>query len=183
VTFEPGDPVRMQMTKWVDRPHWQFEALWLGSDIHGDWIGIPVGTEMDRPGAHYVSQSHQVGLVPPQDAPDPERWWAATFHAPGGPRVSVYVDIATPPAWDGTTLRTVDLDLDVVRGTTGRVWIDDEDEFAQHRVELGYPEEITRGAMASCDRVHALMKRGEAPYDGCHEPWLERLADLLEHRS
>ncbi|WP_180935649.1 DUF402 domain-containing protein [Nocardioides ungokensis] len=36
-------------------------------------------------------------------------------------------------------LRAVDLDLDVVRGRTGRVWIDDEDEFAEHRVRFGYP--------------------------------------------
>ena len=56
----------------------------------------------------------------------------------------VYVDITTPPVWDGTVLRAVDLDLDVVRGNTGRVWVDDEDEFADHRVRFGYPDEWSR---------------------------------------
>ena len=32
------------MSKWGDRPHWEFDALFLGSDRHGDWLGIPVGT-------------------------------------------------------------------------------------------------------------------------------------------
>ena len=178
-----GDKVRMEMSKWGDRPHWEFDALWLGSDEHGDWIGLPVGTPFDRPGAHFASQSLQVGLTPPTDAPEDKRWWAATFHAPGGAmRIAVYVDITTPPHWDGDTLRTVDLDLDVIRGETGRVWVDDEDEFAEHRVSLAYPDEITQGAMSSCDRVEALMMRGQAPYDGSHEPWLATLARVIERR-
>ena len=36
----PGDAVRVVMTKWGDRPHWEFDATYLGSDEHGDWIGI-----------------------------------------------------------------------------------------------------------------------------------------------
>ena len=44
------------MTKWGDRPHWEFDAVLLGSDEHGDWLGIPGGTHMSRPGAAYVAQ-------------------------------------------------------------------------------------------------------------------------------
>jgi hypothetical protein len=179
MSFELGDPVRLEMAKWGDRPHWAFDAIWLGSDEHGDWIGIPPGTPMDRPGAHYEPPVPQVGLSPAADRPDEERWWFATFHGPRSPAgVSVYVDIATPPVWDGTTLRTVDLDLDVVREITGRIWIDDEDEFAQHQVELGYPEDVVRAAMVSCDRVEAAMSAGRAPYDGSHKVWLAQLASL-----
>ena len=176
--FSLGDPVRMEMTKWVDRPHWSFDALWLGSDEHGDWIGIPAGTSMDRPGAHYEPPVPQVGLTPRTDLDEAERWWAAVFHAPGG-QVRTYVDITTPPAWDGPTLRMVDLDLDIVCGPTGRVWVDDEDEFADHRVRFAYPDDITTGAMRSCDLVHAAVAAGHAPYDGSHEPWLTVLTDLL----
>jgi uncharacterized protein len=173
---ERGDPVRVEMSKWGERPHWAYDAVHLGTDGHGDWIGIPVGTEMDRPGAHYLSQSDQVLLVPSFELGDDERWWVATFHAPGGPRVAVYVDIATPPTWDGAVLRTADLDLDVVRGSTGRVWIDDEDEFARHRVELGYPDRVAEAAMRSCDRVEAAVLAGHPPYDGSHERWLALVA-------
>jgi uncharacterized protein len=87
------------------------------------------------------------------------------------------VDMTTPPVWEGSTLTAVDLDLDVVRGNSGRVWVDDEDEFADHRVRFGYPDEVARLAMDSCDRVRAAMLAGAAPYDGAtHLPWLERLA-------
>ncbi|HEU4812213.1 MAG TPA: DUF402 domain-containing protein [Nocardioides sp.] len=174
MTPAPGDAVRMVLTKWGGRPHWEFDALLLGSDDHGDWIGIPGGTHMSRPGAEYVAPVDQVGLVP-APGPDEDRGWLATFHAEGGP-VRVYVDMTTPPAWDGSTLRAVDLDLDVVRGSTGRVWVDDEDEFAEHRIRFDYPDEIVQLAMSSCDRVHAAVVAGHAPYDGSAGAWLERLA-------
>ena len=169
----PGDPVRVVMTKWLDRPHWEFDCHFLGSDEHGDWLGILAGTTMARPGATYVAPTHQVGLVPPP-GPDGERGWLATFHAEGGP-VRVYVDVTTPPVWDGQVLRAVDLDLDVVRGNTGRVWVDDEDEFADHRVRFGYPDDLSAAAMASCDRVHAAVAAGVAPYDGSAALWLDRV--------
>ena len=163
------------MGKWGGRPHWEFDAVLLGSDEHGDWLGIEAGTLMVRPGAEYVAPVAQVGLAP-APGPDEDRGWLATFHARGG-QVQVYVDMTTPPVWDGSTLTAVDLDLDVVRGNSGRVWVDDEDEFAEHRVRFGYPDDVTRLAMASCDRVRAAMLAGAAPYDGVtHLPWLDALA-------
>jgi uncharacterized protein len=179
VALELGDPVRVAMTKWGGGSHWEFDARWLGTDEHGDWIGLPVGTAFDRPGAHFTAMSNQVGLVPSAALAEDERWWVGTFHAPGGNLgVQMYVDIASPPAWDGSTLRCVDLDLDVVRGETGRIWVDDEDEFAQHRVELDYPDDVVAAAMRSCDHVLATMTAGHPPYDGTHERWLATLADL-----
>jgi protein associated with RNAse G/E len=72
-------------------------------------------------------------------------------------------------------VRAVDLDLDVIRGTTGRVWVDDEDEFAQHRVQLGYPDEVIEGAVASCQEIFGAVGEGRAPFDGTHRDWLARL--------
>jgi uncharacterized protein len=163
------------MTKWVDRPHWEFDAAYLGTDQHGDWLGIRRGTVMTRPGASYVAPTHQVGLVPPP-GPDTGRGWLATFHDVDGP-VQVYVDVTTPPAWDGGVVRAVDLDLDVVRGRTGRVWVDDEDEFADHRIRYGYPEDLAAAAMASCDRVHAAVASGQPPFDGVAAAWLARVEE------
>ena len=98
--------------------------------------------------------------------------WLAAFHSRGGP-VNTYVDIATPPVWDGDVVRSVDLDLDVVSGWTGRVWIDDEDEFAERRV--AYPDEIVRHALDTCRLVEQLMSAAAAPFDGSADAWLERL--------
>ncbi len=177
--MQPGDAVRIEMTKWGDRPHWQIPGLWLGGDDHGEWLGMPRGTEMSRPGARVVTTNLQVGLVPRADLPEDERWWLATFHGPGGNLGALtYVDISTPPVWDGPTLRAVDLDLDVLEGESGRVWIDDEDEFAQHQVELGYPATVVAAAMRSCDDVQAAMAAGHPPYDGSHARWLTALNGL-----
>ena len=143
MTLALGDTVDVRMTKWGDRPHWRFASIYLGDDDHGTWLGFPRGTRMTRPGAEYVSPTDQLGLVPPSSWPAAERGWLTTFHGPGGP-LSVYVDITAPPTWDGPTVTACDLDLDVVRELDGRVWIDDEDEFAEHQVSLGYPAERHR---------------------------------------
>jgi len=179
VGFALGDPVRIEMEKWGDRPHWRIPARWLGSDEYGDWLGIPAGTRMVRPGRDVLSQADQVGLVPTLDLPDHERAWLATFHAAGAD-TWVYVDMTTPPRWDGPVVRAVDLDLDVIRMQNGWVLVDDEDEFAEHQVTLGYPAEVIAGAEASCAEVLAMMTAGEPPFDGSALRWIARLQAARE---
>ena len=173
--MEIGDPVRIAMEKWGHRPHWTYDAHWLGADAHGAWIGIPAGTPMSRPGAALVARNPQVVLLPPEGAPVEHRGWVATFH--GQPRewVEVYVDITTPPTWDDATLRCIDLDLDVIRRVDGSVFVDDEDEFAEHRVSLEYPEEVAAAAELSCARIRADVAAGRPPYDGSHDRWFALL--------
>lgn len=173
-----GDAVWVAMSKWGDRPHWEFGALWLGTDEHGDWLGLPAQTPMSRPGFALVSGNDQVALVPSFDLADEDRGWLAAFH--GEPRdwVDVYVDITTPPAWDAGTVRAVDLDLDVIRRVDDSVFVDDEDEFAEHQVTLGYPDDVVRAATSACLQVRHAVARRLAPFDGSHEPWLARLREL-----
>ena len=73
----PGDRVRVAMEKWGGRPHWEFDAMLLGDDEHGTWLGLPVGTHFARPGAEFTAGNLQVTLVPLG------RWWVATFHGEG----------------------------------------------------------------------------------------------------
>ena len=177
---DPGAAVRVEMRKGGDLPHWELDAFYLGRDAHGDWVGVPAGTLNARPGARFVSEVDAVTLVPA----DPElRWCLPTFHAPGI-WCSTYVDITTPATWEGPALRAIDLDLDVVRGADhgergGRVWIDDEDEFADHRVRYGYPAEVVAAAVDTAELVRAAVAAGRAPFDGAAEDWLARLGDLL----
>jgi uncharacterized protein len=153
--------VRIAFSKWDGGAHWEYDAVRLGSDAHGTWLGAPQGTPARRPGAEVVSAWDQVALVP-DDA-----GFLASFYpdVPAAP-VHIYVDIATPPRWDGTVVRSVDLDLDVVRDRSGRVFVDDEDEFAEHRVRYGYPEEIVRLAERTCADVLRAVEAAEAPFDG-----------------
>jgi protein associated with RNAse G/E len=169
--------------KWGDRPHWEHDAVRLGEDEHGTWLGAPAGTMVSRPGVTYPSRYPSVRLVPRDE------WFLATFYAdeprplPNG-WVEVYVDIATVAHWSEGAVTAVDLDLDVIRGRTGRVWVDDEDEFADHQVRLGYPDEVVRAAVESCAAVHAAVVARRAPYDGkVGDSWLRRLAEVTAGRE
>lgn len=163
------------MTKWPDQPHYRFAGTYLGSDAHGDWIGLPTGTRFTRPGRDVTIPNDHVTLVPADDLD--ERGWLAAFHGPGGD-FRLYVDIATPAVWNGTVLCSVDLDLDVVQAVDGRVWIDDEDEFADHRVRFEYPSEVAAGALASCTAIERAVRDGVPPFDGqAHLTWLDALRD------
>ncbi len=139
------------------------------------YLAGSAGRQPDEPpGAAYDTDRPQVTLVPPAAA------FLATFHAPGGSLpCAVYVDVTTVPVLaagpGGVTVTAVDLDLDVVRGWTGRVWVDDEDEFAAHRLRYDYPPELVRLAAGSCDAVLAAVQSRRPPYDGRAERWLARL--------
>ena len=186
--MEPGSPIRCEMTKWGDRPHWRFEGTYLGADQHGEWLGFPAGTHNRRPGYEFHSEVDCVTLVPTGG------WYAATFHAPGI-WCDLYIDVTTPGEWQGDVLRAVDLDLDVIRMSTeaptstrsapqnlsagpGETFIDDEDEFAEHQVAFGYPAEVIGAAQASCHELVAAVRAGLPPYDGAHERWLAELSRL-----
>ena len=172
------------MSKWGDRPHWQFRGSYLGRDRHGEWIGFPAGTTFTRPGARFEAVNDQVALVPARvDGSRPG--WLATFHGPGGflpvsgarVPIDLYVDMTTPASWHGDVLRAVDLDLDVVRGRSGRVWVDDEDEFAAHRRAYGYPPAVVDLALGACAAVSSAVRDGEPPFDGrAHLEWLDLVA-------
>lgn len=190
MTFAPGDPIRVEMTKWGDRPHWEFDGVFLGSDSYGEWLGFPAGTHNSRPGHAFDSAVDAVTLVAP------DAYWVATFQGPGL-WCDTYIDITAPPTWDGRVLRAVDLDLDVIRmaadlspadpmakvAGAGEVVIDDEDEFLEHQVSFGYPAEVIAKARASADELFDAVQERVAPYDGkAHLAWLRDLHRLTASR-
>lgn len=172
--FEAGRPVTVEMTKWGGRPHWRYEGAYLGADDHGDWVGYPAGTHYARPGKAFDADWVAVGVAPRHDAAH------LTVFNRTNPRMSsqIYVDMTTPAVWQGTVLRSTDLDLDVVKRADGTVEIVDQDEFEAHQIAYGYPPEIITMAEESAERVYAAISAGEAPYDGTAERWFEVLAAL-----
>lgn len=184
----PGAFVRVRATKWGGRPHWEFDGRWLGSDVHGDWVGFPAGTAFARPGNAFTATWRSVSCFP-------RAGWAAGFNA-GHPRgLGTYVDLATVPEWRADdsgatgprrstgsrvwTVSYVDLDLDVVERAGAPAFIDDEDEFAEHAVEFGYPAELVARVRADADAVLGAVRRREAPFDGATAArWLGELVRL-----
>ncbi len=176
-----GQQIDFVNTKWGGRPHWEFVATYLGQDEHGHWLGLPPDTHFRRPGMEFSSTNTQVTVV------SPGAWWVATFHAADGPPrkgwanlggdpVEMYADMTTPAELDATSVRCIDLDLDVVRGTGGLVHVDDEDEFAEHQVAFGYPDDVVAAAQAACADVRRWAEQSVAPFDGvAPRVWLDRV--------
>jgi hypothetical protein len=158
------------MSKWGGRPHWEYDAVFLGSDEHGEWLGCPVGTHYSRPGMELHARFASAVLVPAGGRPH-----LAAFNTAEAKVGVIYVDVTTQPAWDGDVLRSIDLDLDVVKRHDGTVYVDDEDEFAEHRVRFGYPPDVVAMAEESAAALLAAMREGVAPYDGTGASWLARL--------
>lgn len=158
----PGTPVRVVMRKWGERPHWTSGegAVYLGEDDHGWWYAVDEGVEFTRPGRSITIPALQIGCGAR------ERWHSFVLHT-RHPRhdTRVYVDVATPALWrhgeDGVPeLTAIDLDLDVFEMMDGRVVLDDEDEFAEHIDQLGYPDDVIAAARAEADLVLAEVRAG-----------------------
>ncbi|MGH3587456.1 MAG: DUF402 domain-containing protein [Pseudonocardia sp.] len=162
--------VRVAFGKWGGGRHWEFDAVRLGDDHHGTWLGAPRDTVFTRPGGEFTSAWDQVVLVP-------QAGFLASFYedVPAAP-MHTYVDVTTSPRWAGPVLHTIDLDLDVVRDRDGRVFVDDDDEFAAHRVQLGYPAELVASALRTCAEVRDAVEGRRPPFDGpTADHWLAQL--------
>lgn len=167
MTPPPGASVDVRFTKWGGAPHWEFALSSLGTDEHGWWGGAVAGTRVSRPDRSFAGEHDWVVLVP-HGKP-----WAASFYA-DPQRIKVYVDMTTVPAWDGSTVTMVDLDLDVVLLREGTLFVDDEDEFARHQVALAYPPEVVATARQTADEVLAALSHRSEPFGDVGRDWLAR---------
>lgn len=165
-----GDSVRVAFAKFGGAPHWEFDAIRVGEDSFGVWVLLPQGTQVTRPGCAIVAPVDAVSLFAP-DTPAVPSFYRIE-DAPPEVQHSVYVDITTPPIWNGETVTMLDLDLDVVEYLDGRIAVLDEDEFAENQVGYGYPNDLTALARASCADVVQAMKAGAEPYRSVGWQWL-----------
>lgn len=172
----PGTRLVFRWRKWDGSPHWEQDSVYLGSDEWGDWFGQQVGWRSVRPGREFVCRQPNVTLVPASGD------WAFTHNAAPHP-VAVYIDLAWGAGFDDDGTPTgIDMDLDVVRRTDERgTWIDDRDEWDDHRVRYGYPADVVAHLEAVAVDLEQKVLEGRAPFsDAVTGPWLQRLADLAE---
>lgn len=164
-----GRPVRVVFTKYDGRLHWHAWLHRLGEDEHGVWLAAPTGTLWQRGSEPVVALPPSVTLIPR------ECWWVAAFNAPPA-KYEIYIDLSTVPVWSGDEVTMVDLDLDVVRYRgNGSVRLLDEDEFAEHRVQLGYPESIVRNVTQTAQQLLADVAAAE-PFAAAYRPWLAQVS-------
>ena len=186
--MDPGTAIRCETSKWGDRPHWQFDGFFLGSDEHGDWLGFPAGTHNHRPGHEFHSDVDCVTLV------QPGRWHLPTFQAPGI-WCDLYVDVTTPAVWEGERAprgrprprrdpaagpppaRGV-RPLGRPSGRAGRGLRRRRGRVRRAPGAYGYPADVVAAAQASCDALVPAVRAGLPPYDGTHQRWLAELTRL-----
>jgi hypothetical protein len=169
--MERGDVVPVRFGKWGGRPHWEMDLRYLGSDRFGEWLGSPPGMPMRRPGMTTSTDAECAFLVPHEGD------FVASFNG-RDVATAIYVDVTDTPRWDGDTVRAVDLDLDVITAWDGTVLVDDEDEFAEHQVEYGYPVEVVEAAQRSCDALVAAISGGQEPWATVGHAWCAQALDL-----
>lgn len=170
------ETVHIDFRKWPDEKHWHFDMERLGEDEHGRWFWSPAGIRLQR------------GDEPPQPAKrlyvklvTPDAWWSALWNEHDDREI--YVDIATPAKWNGSTVTMVDLDLDVVRYRDGRTEVYDEDEFLEHQVRYGYPPDLVAKASAVTAEIERALAERREPFGRVGEAWLERAVALDAERG
>ncbi|MEL5991637.1 DUF402 domain-containing protein [Microbacterium phosphatis] len=171
----PGTPLAFRWRKWDGSPHWEHEVVYLGSDEHGEWVGQRIGSRAFRPGRNVILSAASVMLLPHD-----RRDWVLTLNdAPDLTRV--YIDVAWDVRWPQDGLPTaIDMDLDVVRRLDARgVYIDDEDEWAEHAQLFGYPADVMAELEATAADLHRRVLAREKPFDDeTADRWLGVLSDL-----
>jgi uncharacterized protein len=173
----PDGDVLVRFTKWGGAAHWTMYGHRLGEDRYGVWVAAPIGTQLTKPGSQFVAARHHAMLFP-RDLP-----CTAAFYLPlpgdDGEQIATYVDITTIPVWHDSQVTMVDLDLDVILFGDGTVKVDDEDEFAQHQVSLGYPADVVRLATDSCAARLSEVREGQEPYGDVGAAWLRRVVEAF----
>jgi hypothetical protein len=164
---EPGAPVALERRKWPDRPHYRHRGTVLGSDAHGVWLAT-------HPQPFYVGDEFAFEAVTwaAQLVPHTGGWWAAFLPHDAG--FDLYVDIGTPPRWNGRHVSMIDLDLDVVRWKGRPVEIADADEFATNAQTYCYPADVIADAQATADAILDAVRNERPPFDGTGRAWLGR---------
>ena len=94
-----------------------------------------------------------------------DRWYNVLhFLEHGINRYLWYANISTPATFDGTTLKWIDLDIDVCCHLDGSIETLDCDEFQEHRLKMDYPNDLVERALAAHDEVIQLAKIRRPPH-------------------
>lgn len=170
----PGTRLHFRWRKWDGSPHWVHECVYLGGDRWGDWFGQAAGWRSSRPGRETFAATRNVTLLPPSGE------YALTVHEVPA-RYRVYIDLA----WDARfsdlgVPEGIDMDLDVVHATDERgIFIDDRDEWEEHRVRYGYPPDVVERLEALTLDLERQVRAVTAPFDDATaDAWLAVLASL-----
>ena len=157
----PGTPIRILSTKYDGSLHYDYWGRLI--DQHDGVIRVVTdeGTVTRSYRGEGMMRSTMTQLF------FTDRWYNV-FHnyTPVG-RLGMrwYANIGTPARLEGDTLHWIDLDLDLMDTRDRGLFVDDEDEFAEHREAMQYPPEIVQRAEAALDELLQLSRGFRFPLD------------------
>lgn len=98
----------------------------------------------------------------------PHHWYAISARYGYDMRLNqCYCDIILPwqpPTKHSSTVIFVDLELDLVIDSHGKLEIHDEDEFAAAIISMNYPDEIRDGARKAIERLYTHATTWQGPF-------------------
>jgi protein associated with RNAse G/E len=117
-----------------------------------------------------------VTLIPPSGD------YAATFNATH-PRIAIYIDVAWDVHWEtGALSGSTWTSMSCARDGRG-IWIDDRDEWDEHRVAYGYPLDIVARLEQVATDLEREVTQEAVPFDGpTAAHWLSELDRLAPAR-
>ncbi len=165
--FKIEESIEVRLFKWPRRLIGMAHARYIGRDKYGVWLGVSRGDSFWTPDGMRGGAFEQtlVKVVPDGT------WWTACFQ---DIEPSIDVDIVYPARWNGPILDELDLELDVLGYTNGRVVVRDEDIFEQVRLRDQMPDEVTKQAESACGLVRRFVEEGIEPFGTAGRDWLAR---------
>jgi protein associated with RNAse G/E len=157
-----GRTVQVRSTKYDGSPHYAYEARLVDHAGPRLRLLVPRGTVMEGYRGTLRTQVAFTALFYTDD-----RWYNCYLNHWTTPRLRIesYANVALPAAFDGETVRWVDLDLDVLIRSTGAVSLVDVDEFVEHGARFGYPDDLVRRATDTADALLAAARDRREPFD------------------
>jgi len=156
-----GTPIRILSTKFDGSPHYEYWGRLI--DQHEGVIRVI--TDAGTPTSSYRGEGLMRSRMTQLFFTD--RWYNV-FHnyVPVG-RLGMhwYANVGTPARIEGDTLHWVDLDLDLMDTQVRGLFVDDEDEFAEHQILMSYPPEIVASAEAALAELLSLAGALRFPLD------------------
>lgn len=153
-----GDEITVHSIKYDGSPHRWWRSHIIRADDCGLLLHTPNGTLMNGPKGGWQSRGGNTFF-----------WWDRWYNVYQAPDDSTtlryYVHIATPPALSAGQLVYIDLDVDVIMDITGRVRVEDEDEFATGTVRYGYSDEVIRRVQEATHQVRQLFTQSQSPWN------------------
>lgn len=162
--------VRVQVVKYDGTPHCEWDTTLLQETPQY----ILVYGQTGRSLVHHTRQQTFNCATPSLEYYDLQEGYTVNldFERTGE---RYYCNICLPTERTASGLRFVDLDLDLIRDTTGQWTVVDEDEFLENQLVFHYPVDIITGAEQMLRRLQDKIQRQAFPFDGFLTGWLDRL--------